>query len=140
MDKVTKNQSKKKEKSLSYFKKKAWEAFSIFIRQRGADIHGFNYCYTCGGIDKWDKLQAGHAIQGRNNAVLLDESICRPQCVSCNIFRHGMQHIFCTKLIVENGMDWWAQKLAESKQIKKVSRLDYERLIEEFKNFRYSKP
>lgn len=34
-------------------------------------------------------MQAGHFIPGRHNAVLFDERNVHPQCVGCNVFKHG---------------------------------------------------
>lgn len=81
----------------------------------------------------WKEAQAGHAIPGRTGAVLLRESVIRPQCVGCNIFHRGQYHIFATKLIEENGLDWWKCELVESKKIKKWSRVELEETIEKYK-------
>lgn len=34
-------------------------------------------------------MQAGHFIQGRHHSVLFNELNVHPQCVTCNIFKHG---------------------------------------------------
>lgn len=78
-------------------------------------------------------MQAGHAIPGRHNAVLLDEEIVKPQCVGCNVLGRGMYHIFSTKLILEHGMDFWLGKLAGSKATVKMTRADYEEIAEELR-------
>lgn len=81
----------------------------------------------------WRDSQAGHAIGGRTNSVLLDVSIIRVQCVSCNVFLRGNYPIFTTKLIKENGLDWWEAKLANARQIVKYTRADLEEMIESLK-------
>jgi len=48
-------------------------------------------CVTCGGEFPYEKLQAGHFIAGRNNAVLFQEQGVHAQCVGCNYFGNG-QH------------------------------------------------
>lgn len=123
-------QKKKKPKSISTLKAKAWKLFSLYVRQKSADFRGAAKCYTCNNADHWKYMQAGHGIGGRHGAVLFDESIVRTQCAQCNIFKHGNYPVFVTKLIRENGLDWWEQKLAESRQIRKYTRGDYEALIE----------
>lgn len=105
-------------------KQRAWKSFSSYIRHRGGDGR-YNTCYTCGQRLEIVSLQAGHAIGGRSGSVLFDEDICRPQCVSCNVFKRGCYQEFITKLINENGLDWWNKKYAESKFIKKYSTQDY---------------
>jgi hypothetical protein len=125
---------KKKTPSLSALKKKAWSLCSRYVRLREADEGGFVHCYTCGfPMHAIQEAQAGHAIPGRHNAVLLDDSICRPQCYSCNCLKHGMHHIFATKLAQENGMEWWQSKLSGAKAVVKYTRSDLEALIETYK-------
>lgn len=122
-----------KQKTLKTLKNKAWKLFSEWIRRRGADEGGTDRCYTCGGLAHWKELQAGHAIPGRHNAVLLDDSICRPQCPVCNVWKRGMYHVFTTKLIKENGIEWWEEKLENSRKVVKLTRSDFETAIEDLK-------
>ena len=70
---------------------------------------------------------------GRHNAVLFDASICRPQCVRCNVFLRGNYPIFTARLIRENGLSWFEQKLSDARQVVKYTRSDLEDLIEDFK-------
>lgn len=124
----------KKKPTLKSLKNKAWALCSRYVRLREADEGGYVHCYTCRApIHAIQEAQAGHAIPGRNNAVLLDDSICRPQCYACNCMRGGMHHIFATKLIRENGIEWWEKKLAGAREIVKLSRDDYEKKIAQFK-------
>jgi len=120
-----------KQRTLKSLKNKAWKLFSEWIRRRGADEGGTERCYTCGGLAHWKELQAGHSIPGRHNAVLLDADICRPQCVVCNVWKRGQYHIFATKLIRENGIEWWEKKLLDSRRVVKLGRGDYETIIED---------
>lgn len=119
----------KKKPSLSSLKKKAWKLFSEYVRSKHPAV-----CYTCGESHRRKSLQCGHAIGGRHNAVLFDEEICRPQCVACNVFRRGNYPIFTTKLIKENGMEWWEKKLEGARRIVKLTRSDMESLIAQFKD------
>ncbi len=74
---------------LSYWKKKAWVAFSISIRVSSADKDGRCLCYTCGKKYHWKELQAGHFTAGRSNSILFDGRQVRPQCYICNVCNHG---------------------------------------------------
>ena len=118
---------------MGVLKKRLWRIFSEYIRRRDADVGGTERCFTCGGLDHWKSLQAGHAIGGRHSAVLFDPDICRPQCVRCNIHLRGNYQIFITKLIKENGMEWWEKKLEDSRKVVKYARSDIEELIELYK-------
>lgn len=107
--------------------------FSEYIRRRGADGGGNVRCYTCQALLYWKEAHAGHAIGGRHMAVLFDADICRPQCYRCNVPMRGNYPIFTTKLIKDNGMAWWEQKLEESRRIVKYTRTDLENLIQAYK-------
>jgi len=123
----------KRKQTLSSLKKKCWRLFSEYIRKQGADAGGTERCYTCGGLFFWKDLQAGHSIGGRHSAVLFDEEIVRPQCVRCNVFLRGNYPAFVTKLIKENGLEWWEEKLTNSRKVKKYTRTELEELIELYK-------
>jgi hypothetical protein len=124
-----------KKPTLKGLKKKAWKLCSEYVRRREADEGGFVHCYTCRApIHAKLEAQAGHAIPGRRNAVLFDDSICRPQCRRCNIFMGGRYEIFAAKLIRENGLEWFEEKLAGARQIVKYTRSDLEEKIEDLKN------
>jgi hypothetical protein len=124
---------RRKAKSLSKLKKEAWKLFSEYVRRKYADAEGYAYCFTSGVRAHWKELQCGHAIGGRHNAVLFDEDICRPQSVRDNVFLRGNYPVFTTKLIKENGMDWWEEKLAGARQVVKFTRADLEDLIAAYK-------
>jgi hypothetical protein len=123
---------KKPVKSLRTLKQKAWSLLSEYIRRSAADEGGTNACYTCGKLMFWRDSQAGHAIGGRTNAVLMDASIIRVQCVFCNVFQRGNYPVFTTNLIKENGMDWWEEKLANARKVVKHTRADLEQMISEY--------
>lgn len=129
----------KRKQTLRGLKKKAWKILSEYVRRKDADEGGTTQCYTCGRYLHWKyEAQAGHAIPGRHNAVLLDESLCRPQCLKCNFkgygFGSGMHHVFTAKLIKENGMEWWDKKEAESRSVVKLTHADVEDFILEYQS------
>ena len=73
--------------------KKAWEAFSAFIRARDCLKYTgtleYGHCVTCKEAGRefefpYTKLQAGHAVGGRKAAVLFHEEIVNTQCMLCN--------------------------------------------------------
>lgn len=115
-----------KAKTLTYYKKKAWSAFSRHIRQKYADEDGNVACYTCGTIKHWKQMQAGHGIGGRNNAVLFLEEVVRPQCVGCNMYGGGKYAIFTRKLIDELGLSKYDELVTLSNQTVKYTIADYE--------------
>lgn len=80
-------------KTAKIAKKKAWEAFSRYIRRRdclrftGDPDEG--KCVSCDRHYPFKGLQAGHFIGGRGSAVLFAEDIVYSQCYGCNIGKSG---------------------------------------------------
>ena len=123
-----------KKPTLRSLKNKAWKLVSEYVRRKEADAGGFVGCYTCGAPLHWKlEAQAGHAIPGRHNAVLYDLEIIRPQCYRCNCAMGGRYEVFVAKLIRENGLDWFEEKLVKAREAVKLTRSDLEDLINQFK-------
>ena len=116
---------KEKKITLSKAKKRAWKAFSKYIRLKNVDSSLCGICYTCGIVKPWQVLQAGHGLGGRNNAVLFNERLVRPQCVGCNVFGRGQYQIFTRKLIDELGLEVYDQIVTQSRIPVKYKVSDY---------------
>jgi hypothetical protein len=130
--KATKGLSKVRKSTLGNAKRKAWSAFSLYIRTKDS-MDGKNVCYTCGSVVDIKKMNAGHGIGGRNNAVLFDERICKPQCVGCNIWGRGNYQVFTRKLIAELGLEGYDEIASHSSDIVKYRVEDYLEIAEMFK-------
>jgi hypothetical protein len=124
---------RKRAKTIKSLRTLSWNLLSQIIRRTGNDHADNGICFTCDQVMHWKELQAGHGIGGRHNAVLFDEEIIRKQCPICNVFRRGNYQIFVTKLIKENGMEWWEKKLTDSRKIVTFKRSDYEERIESYR-------
>lgn len=122
----------KRKVKLSTIKKKAWDAFSFYIRKSN-EKNGLIECYTCGRKKGIKLMSAGHAIGGRNNAVLFDERIVKPQCAGCNVFGRGQYQIFAYKLIKELGMGEYEKILFEARKSVKYKIDDYNRIFEKYR-------
>lgn len=130
-------------------KKKAWTAFSRFIRVRDAlKTIGNNrqcQCITCPDIRNVGGtgcIQAGHFIPGRGNAVLFDEEQVNGQCYVCNyrlkgnwveyervmIARHGKEKVKEMKKKANQKLKYTAQDMVEI-------RIKYEKKLEELGGF-----
>lgn len=125
--------AKKKKVSRKYLKEKAWNAFSVYIRTKNTDPHGFAQCYTCYTIKHWKQMDAGHGIAGRNNAVLFLEQVVKPQCRQCNRFKHGRLEIFTRRLIEEIGIEEYDKLVFLSKQVVIYNVSDFYEVIERYK-------
>lgn len=118
--------------TLKKAKEKAWKAFSIFIRSKDSK-NGFNACYTCNKLKNIKEMNAGHGIGGRNNAVLFDERIVKPQCVGCNIWGRGQYQVFTRKLIQELGLNVYDEIVKNSSNPVKYRASDYLEFEEAYK-------
>ncbi len=123
---------KKSNKDISKMKAKAWKVFSLWIRTQNS-VEGVNKCYTCEKVFPIPRLQAGHGIGGRSNAVLFLEDIVKPQCVGCNMYGRGKYAIFTRKLIDELGLDRYDEVVRESNKAVKYTLEDYRNIYEKYK-------
>ena len=73
---------------LSTEKRKAWDAFSKYIRTRDS-YDGINICVTCNRSYPVKDLQAGHFITRRAKSILYHEKNVHAQCEYCNHWGHG---------------------------------------------------
>jgi hypothetical protein len=85
-----------------------------------------NVCYTCGTPAHWKSLQAGHGISGRGNSILFEIAVIRPQCVACNLYKHGNYEVFIPKLIKEIGIKAYEDFVTMSKKPRKLTKEWYE--------------
>ena len=122
---------KKPSKTLA--KKKAWNAFSKYIRIKYMNKDGTLTCYTCDKTFPFKHMSAGHGIGGRNNAVLFDERIVKPQCSGCNIWGRGKYAIFTRKLIDELGLKGYDQVVKDSQKIVQYKEQDYMEIESQYK-------
>lgn len=122
-----------KKATLKSLKNKCWKVFSEFIRKRGADEGGTNTCITCGAQKFWKELHAGHFVGGRTNAVLFNEEIVHPQCLTCNVFLSGNYGPYTLKMIDMYGRERVEEFLSLKHQVLKYTRSDLEALIESYK-------
>ncbi len=93
----------------------AWKNFSRYIRMRdalattGTLTHA--RCITCREIHPIiGEMEAGHAIPGRTNGILFDESLVFAQCRACNR-SGGEPQAFKRILIERHGEAWWTLKV-----------------------------
>jgi len=116
-------------------RRKAWALLSECIRREAADSEGLVVCYTCGKVEHWTDVDAGHAISGRHNGVLFDERIIRPQCRYDNRMRSGYYEVFIPKLMQEHLWTFsdWAAIEAESRGPHKITIGEYQAMIADYR-------
>lgn len=131
----------KKKPTTTKLKKKLDSIFSQYIRLRDADEFGFAKCCTCGKSKPWKELQCGHWIHRNVLITRYDEYNCHAQCVGCNMFGGGKEHLHEMYIVDYHGKAIRDELLTRSKQIIKnfpyVEQIDYytER-VEEYKKIK----
>lgn len=108
---------------LDSLKRKAWDTFSKFIRQRDGK------CVTCGSTNQ---LQAGHFWHG---VLDFDEMNINAQCKKCNVWLSGNLAVYSTYLLEKYGLEKFEDlKIRHYQAMKgeKRTELDYEKLINRY--------
>ncbi len=115
-------------------KAKADKNCSEYIRKRDADENGFVRCCTCGRMDHWRNMDAGHCISRRFETTRYDEQNIAAQCRYCNRFNQGEQQYFVS-FIERRWGDGTFEKLRHKSLMPASPRnqYDYEIIAEEFK-------
>lgn len=117
--------------SLTKQKKEADMVFSLHIRQKYADADGIVQCYTCPFKAHWKKMQNGHLVSRFYLATRYDERNCRPQCITCNMWRNGRVPEFALKLQEELGAGIVEELYSVARVL--VTNFDYTRIIDTYK-------
>jgi len=128
---------KVKQPSKSTIKKRAWDAFSKFIRARDClrttGCADWGLCITCSRRYHIKLLQAGHFIPGRHNANLFSEKGCHAQCYNCNINLRGNTLEYRRKIIEMFGDGYDEVLETENREIKKYSVEDLTNIEKQYK-------
>jgi len=122
--------SKKKSVSTSQLKKKAWDAFSRYIRIK--ECREIGKCVTCNRKLTFKTTQAGHFITGRSNVVLFNEEIVHIQCSGCNIFLHGNINSYTIYMLDKYGEKKVREFIKLKGQILQYKKQDYIEIKEKY--------
>lgn len=129
-----KKPSRIKTPKASTLKAKLWKIFSEYIRRKDADHQGLAACVSCGKIDHWKNLDAGHYIpKSLGLSIYFEERNVAPQCAGCNRFRHGHLTSYALYLIKTYGAGILDDLDALRRTKAKFSASDYLELIEAYK-------
>jgi hypothetical protein len=123
--------------SMKTLKKEAWRYFSLYIRLLHSDKNGMSKCVTCGKVDHYKKMQAGHAVSGRGGYVLFNEKIVRPQCVGCNVMAGGRYDAYVIYLVHKEKsltFEQYAEIKRQSKLTHKINNSEYLDIYNHYKS------
>lgn len=121
---------KNKEKTMTWYKKRADAVFSQYMRQKYADENGNIQCYTCPTIRPLKKMQNGHFVGRKYLGTRYEEKNCRPQCWYCNGhgYGNGRPVEFAIGLKKEYGDSIVADLYAQAEPL--IRDFDYQAIIE----------
>ena len=121
---------KKKAKPLSYYKKRAWKALSLYVRKGAADVNDNVSCVTCGEIKHYKKMQAGHFLPKMLNTELyFDPMNVHVQCYRCNINLGGFgasYYLYMKNIYGEEEIKKLFAKIGSKRKYKKEDYIDME--------------
>mgnify|MGYP003674090526 FL=1 len=121
-------------KSISKLKKELDKWFSLYIRIRDADDLGFVKCYTSGRYYHYKNIHAGHFMSRKSHSTRWDEVNVQPQSAADNLFGQGQQYKFGKELDLQYGEGTAESLQQKAREIKKFSRVDYEKKITYYKD------
>jgi len=125
--------AKKKLKTLTKLKKELDAIFSTYVRIRDCSDNGIAICVTCGDAKHYKKMQNGHFMSRRHMSTRFEEKNTAVQCMACNMYNQGMQYQMSKYLNKTYGETTAEDMQFLSRQSKKISRLDYDYLIDLYK-------
>ena len=108
---------------LSAMKRKAWDCFSLRIKERDKWT-----CFTCGKVDRSSNTHAGHFVH-LDSMDFVKHNV-HAQCVSCNQFKSGNLGVYAVKLDKKYGTGTAEHLIEMGKQYRGLRRTDYEKVIE----------
>ena len=121
-----------KKNTLSYWKKRLWTEFSIYIRTRDDFT-----CFTCGKVGAGSGIHAGHMIPKKIGGLSLYfcEQNVNAQCYYCNINLGGNGAIYAAKFIDVYGQEEFDMIMYLKDQRNKKYTIDeYKGLIQVYKD------
>lgn len=126
---------KMKKPTVSKLKKKLDKVFSQYIRNRDR-LEGSEYaqCVTCGKVDHWKRMQAGHFISRRFNSTRYDERNVNCQDYACNVGRQGNPQEYWLWMEDNHGREVIDELIAKKNETKRFTISELQDLIQLFNN------
>lgn len=94
----------------------------------------FCKCITCGRLEPWNKIHAGHYQNAGFLATRWDERNVNPQCYQCNSMREGNAGAYTLALVDKYGTSIISELANKSKQPFKACNATIAQLTDYYKN------
>ena len=121
-----------KKKTLKSLRNRLDAVFSVFVRTRGVDLHGYNVCVSCGRKIPWQDGDAGHYYRRQHTGTRFDPRNVHFQCKSCNGFRAGNVASYARYMYATYPQSDLDDLDFLHRQSTKLTRSDLEDLIEKY--------
>lgn len=129
---MARKRTKRKLPTITSLKRKAWRLLSKAIRLEAQEPGGWVQCVTCGVHLPSDRMQAGHFIDGRANAILFDERGIHPQCYACNVIYNGRKDEYWVFMERRHGRGVIDELMAAKSVAREFSRDELLELIDQY--------
>jgi len=120
--------------TISYWKPRAWKAFSDYIKLRDAlESTGTVdkvVCCTCLKKYPVKGMHGGHFNPGRHNSILFEERGVHAQCYYCNIQRKGAPREYDTFMKMRYGQEVIDELDSKAKETKQMKWCDYKEVYD----------
>ncbi len=113
----------------SYIKNTADRIFSLWIRLKAADYRGYVTCVTCGKVDYYKDVDAGHYASRTHMNTRFDEQNVHPQCKRCNMHLNGNMAAYAAFMIAKYGQEIIVVMNQRSQIIKQWKRSELQELV-----------
>jgi hypothetical protein len=130
----SKKPKEKRESTIKQLDANAWKWCSRMVRVEEAVNPDYVYCFTCKKLIRLVDAECGHFVQRNRLATKFKRQNLHSQCTRCNKFLSGNQAVHGIEIDKQYG-EGTAKHLILLGSIRgaKIGRLEYERMIEEFK-------
>lgn len=117
----------------SYIKHTADRIFSLWIRLKAADYRGYVTCVTCGKVDHYKDVDAGHYASRTHMNTRFDEQNVHVQCKRCNKWLNGNLSAYAAFMISRYEPGIIVEINQRSQIIKKWTRKELQALVKEWR-------
>jgi len=112
---------KSKKSAKSIYKKlynECWKLMSLWVRTREASSSGYVNCVSCGKLDHYKNMQAGHYFHGKLDFDGININV---QCPQCNKWKSGNLAYYTQYLLGRYGQKAMKDLFLRSNNFKKYS-------------------
>ena len=118
---------------ITKLKKKLDAIFSKYKRLSEADEEGMVICITCGKRLHYKEAHNGHFVPRQVLVTRFNEINTSPQCCGCNTYKDGEQYKYGKAIDFEYGEGTADKLMAMPKDGYKISKGEYEEMIDYYK-------